>query len=505
MLLPAQSGHPAGTRRCHVLTTIVSEATANKPSLKDVLLALFPSYISRRFQDPPPSPPKLSPTSFLDGLRGIAALFVLFFHATWTHLGAVELGYGLDGQNHSWLQLPFVRLVYAGHAMVCVFFVVGGYVVALKPLRKMREGSWDGLLTTASSCLMRRGLRLYLPAMVASLLSAVTVYLGWWEPARTNIATAGVIYFPDFHPRLQPTLFAQLANWWEHTWGLLNVWTYTGTGPTQPYYNHYDPHLWTVPYEFRSSLILVLVLVALARCRTAVRWLLVLALVLFNAAWARWEVVLFLAGAWLAELDMVTGARGRPAMEEATYAPPATRPEDGGGDEAPRRAPMRRRSPRAFALATVFVLGLYLLSCPPRGIDKTPGYVLLVSLVPASYGDPKRFIHGAGAMATVWAVSNSPALQRPLLTGGVQYLGRISYSLYIVHGPVLHVVGYVVTPALWRSFGSETALKWTAGFVLGNALTFAVVFWLADLFWRGVDARSAGIGRMFEELCIGGK
>jgi len=37
-----------------------------------------------------------------------------------------------------------------------------------------------------------------------------------------------------------------------------------------------------------------------------------------------------------------------------------------------------------------------------------------------------------------------------------QYLGRISYSLYIVHGPMIHTLGYAVFPLFWSTRAGKT-------------------------------------------------
>lgn len=438
------------------------------------------------------SSPISQQTSFLDGMRGIAALIVAFYHTAWAYSSAVEKGYGYNGENYSFIQLPFIRLIYAGHAMVCIFFVIGGYVNALRPLHIAHyEKQWDKLFTLISSSLLRRSIRLYIPPVFATFLSAITLRLGWWEASRAAIDAGMFVGWPDLHPPRQPTMSAQLADWWHHTAGLFNLWTYMTSSGTQPYYNIYDPHLWTVPYEVRTSVILMLVLVIVARCRPLARWLLLLAFIQFSASWGRWEVVMFLSGAMLADIKMY-----RDIHNESL--PTQTEKDDNLSSTI-------CRPQKAAVTAIVLFTGLYLLSAPSTHIDGTPGYTTIASIIPESYGDKRRIIHGAGAIMLVWATSSSLALQQLFLTGIAQYLGRISYALYIVHGPLLHIVGYAITPAIWKYLCSDgnSMMQRIVAVGLGNAITFGVIFLVAKCFYIWVDTTSVRISRAAEQLCFG--
>lgn len=83
----------------------------------------------------------------------------------------------------------------------------------------------------------------------------------------------------------------------------------------------------------------------------------------------------------------------------------------------------------------------------------------------------------------------------------MQYFGKISYAIYLVHGPVLHVVGYRVERWAWGITGVETQQQYVTGFVLGAVFVVPIVVWVADLFWRGVDARTVVFARWVEGRC----
>lgn len=436
-----------------------------------------------------------SATAYLSGVRGVAAVIVFIFHSTWAFTGAVDQGYGVDEHNRYLLQLPVLRLVHAGHAMVGVFFLIGGYVNAARPLSLIRARRHAALAPAVAASLLRRGLRLYLPALTAMLATALLAYAGAFAPARHNLDALDdtVFFWPDFHPGRHDSLAATLRDWRQQAGLLLDPWR-------QPFWTHYDPHLWTVPLEFRASLVVSLSLAALACCRVGARLALLALLALFMVRCDRWEVALFLAGALLAELDLMRKDAAAAALAGGDDDNENVQLESGLYPAASSRP--RRYVLRGLGIALLALAGMYLMSSPPARADKTPGFALVNAwLAPSWTDDPKRYVHGAGALLFLVAVSSSATLQRPFLTATAQYLGTVSYSLYIVHGPVLHAVGYVVTPAVMAVTGIDTHRDWATGLVLATIFNFAVALSVADVFYRFVDVGSVRVATAFQKMC----
>ena len=59
---------------------------------------------------------------YLDSIRGVAALFVLLSHT----VAAFAWPKGFD----TFLNLPFVSILFSGQEAVCMFFVLSGYVLS---------------------------------------------------------------------------------------------------------------------------------------------------------------------------------------------------------------------------------------------------------------------------------------------------------------------------------------------------------------------------------------
>ncbi|GME49711.1 Acyltransferase 3 [Neofusicoccum parvum] len=462
-------------------------------------------------------------TPYLDGLRGVAALCVVLCHMIWTYHGWIEYGWGDGPSNRRIIQLPPLRLAYAGHAMVSLFFVVGGYVSSARAIRLARSRQHEKVYLALTSSLFRRAIRLYAPALVATFVTMWTIRLGLWEPARQYVAMP-YMFMPDNHHVRLPSLGEQLEDWWGHAMGLTNVWSYYNHSFWQPYYNPYDPHLWTVPMEMRGSLVVMLALLALLRCRVGWRFVLMALIVVFCVYWDRWECMEFVVGAMLAEGHMIVAEAGaspedygntgqvdgqdlcRSRSNEGAETTDSLleKPAWGVFTVSPLQVVTRWTSQgiRRCLRITLFVLALYVFSAPNHRYEFATGYGIFPYLVPRSISDPKRFIHGIGSALLIMSVSCTPALQRMFDHAVPQYLGKISYALYICHGPVIHMVGMYLTPTIWSVVGYETMTSWLFGFLVGSSVVIVVVFWAADLFWRVVDMRCVAFARWFEGICF---
>ena len=93
----------------------------------------------------------------------------------------VVIAHGLDAfywpynsfdRPYYFLTLPILRLsLQGGFLAVTIFFVISGYVCAMKPLKLSRAGKPDEARKAIASAAFRRILRLGAPATVATVMS----------------------------------------------------------------------------------------------------------------------------------------------------------------------------------------------------------------------------------------------------------------------------------------------------------------------------------------------
>jgi peptidoglycan/LPS O-acetylase OafA/YrhL len=134
--------------------------TTTKPPPREAPLPLQPVGAAK-----PPS------TQFLDGLRGLAAFYVLMRHVTWVpcpqDAGAIWRRI-MAGMLHVFLY---------GHMAVIFFFVLSGFVIHLRYARRLREQAAAATFGWRDF-IYRRARRIYPPFIAAILLTLVVDRLG---------------------------------------------------------------------------------------------------------------------------------------------------------------------------------------------------------------------------------------------------------------------------------------------------------------------------------------
>jgi len=385
--------------------------------------------------------------------------------------------------------------------MVCIFFVISGYALSLKPIKQIRARQLDSLLSTMTSSIFRRGIRLFLPCFISTFMVVVMIRLGWYEQTREFAANKEFLRnVIEHHPKQLDTLYEQLCDWTWDMFQFVHIWEWKQfAGSTG-----YDLHLWTIPVEFRASMMLFLTIIGLARVRVWIRFVLLLGCMYFVLRSDRWEMFLFYSGMLLAEVDVI---------RDSIYSPPQSPlpTKEGRADsmgilsqpsspisESPTNLTRQKLASCLWILLGLFAL--YLMSQPDDFSENTPGWIYLCSLIPEWFTTKYRFWQSMGSVLFVFAASNCAPWRRPLETPLVQYLGKISYAIYLVHGPLIHVFGYVVEPWAWSITGTE-GWRYHAGFVLGAVFIIPTTFWAADLFWRFIDTPCVKLARWVEKKC----
>lgn len=241
--------------------------------------------------------------------------------------------------------------------------------------------------------------------------------------------------------------------------------------------------------EYRSSLVLYLTQLGLARLKPVVRIFFLVALIIWCHEKDRWEMILFYSGFLLAELDF---------RRQALVATKSVLPTINTS------LPATSQLQRLWTLLYIFVFlsGIYLGGQPQMHVEHAPGWATLYSLIPSYASHKQRYWVGWAAILLVWSTSNSALLQRLFTNGLVQYLGKISFSLYLMHGPITHTIGYASMDLFWCAIGDDTYATKEVGFVLSAIITIASTIWAADIFMRAVDIPTVRFARWVENKCI---
>lgn len=377
-------------------------------------------------------------TGYLDGLRGLAVASVVIYN----------LGHSMD-KNWTW----------GGGFGTPLFCVITGYVLSLKPLRQIREQEWANLLSTITSHAFRRCLRIYLPAVVASLLAFVMLCLNKYDISSKSDVQKGSIR--DF------------LTWSEQLWDLLQkdfaLLFLLNWGATSP---SYIPVLRTLKTMIRGPLVLFLTILGLSRCRREIRYLVGGLLMVSSYRNNQQGIMAMLGGMLLAEFH-VSGEESKVKLKSE---------KDSVSWKASKGILDR------FGLATSLVLLSMPSTCSAQSLP-------LCSLV-----SPERteLVHHLAAILLVWSIGNLPMLQNLFLNRVLQLLGSKSYSVYLVHSTVIGTLGDKITRRLLEDPVASNLLRYTLEMALVFGITGAVIFCAAIAFGRFIDMPVITLTRWLE-------
>jgi peptidoglycan/LPS O-acetylase OafA/YrhL len=445
----------------------------SSPSLLD---RLEQSPVIQKFLSyPAPGSLEIRSTSWLDGVRGVAALGVYIFHAMGPWASLVPAWHADSNQNNVF-QLPLIRTIFvSGGAAVAVFFALSGYVLTCKSLKSMRTGQRDKIYPAVASSMFRRGFRLYLPPIVLTFCEMLATRFGFTPPLNFTFVA-------------EPTLSAQFVDWVTDMNYFINPF-HTFQKAMQGIIAHpkYDAVLWTIPIEFWGSFVVYTLLLLLARIPSnRIRMLLVAIYAIFSMHMGSWNLFCFSSGMLIADFNL--------GQEESNTVPTMDRP-----------------SRFRLIWTTIFAVAFYAAGFPTLVYDEgkqnpMPGFELLRAIIPTSLAmeDHSRFIWSLSGVALLASISQLP-IKGMFETYFCQYLGKISFMLYLMHEFCLILFGLRFSEILMAITGvvpkSGTFVYWL---VCGTWFwTFtAIVFALAAQAERWVDAPSVKFAKALERRCL---
>jgi peptidoglycan/LPS O-acetylase OafA/YrhL len=412
-------------------------------------------------------------TAYLDGLRGFAAMLVYWHHhQLWPRQlagGIFESAWGFR-DDFFFCAFPGIRTFFTGgHFSVAVFFVISGYVLSAKPLALIYAGEHAKLGDNLASALFRRWLRLHIPVIFVSLLYITSWHLfGIWT----------------LSPKHKATFSEELWNWYIEFKNFSFVFRTGDSGwmLTSQF------HAWSIPVEFRGSIIIYTSVLAFSRAtRNARLWCQIGLIFYFLYIVDGYFGALFVGGMLLCELTILSKANNLPRFIS---------------NLSPYKKPI---------FYTLFIVGIYLSGVPSFSQDifelrKARGWYFLSFLKPQAVFDLKWFYLFWAALFVVASIPHISWLKAFFETPFNQYLGRISFALYLVHGPVLWVLGdrlyqavgwyreeHVIHTPSWINLfplSQKGPLGLEISFLAPHLILLPLTLWLAEIVTKLFDEPS---------------
>ncbi len=361
--------------------------------------------------------------SYLDGLRGIAAVNVMIMHFFVALAPAMVYGSKYPSHFGSLDQIfstTPLGLIGAGNFSVCIFFVLSGYVLTQK-FFKTKENS------IIISSAVRRYPRLFIPVFAAVMLSYL---LASTESYHYYIETMTISAGSNYR------------NYWAFTPDILGaikqaVWSSFFVGGAI----HYNPVLWTMSIEFYGSMLVFTMALLFGSLRNRWTFYLAAALICINFYYLAFIIGMAFADAFNSKKPMF-------------------------------------KTDNKVILFIILIFGLFLGSYPISPVTSDSLYGFLNN---GLFEAPKVTYHVIGAGLIMYVLLNSRELQKVFSSPVPVFLGKISYSLYLVHFLVISSFTCALFLFLYPVFSYGLA------FLISTALSLLLILPLSYLFYKYVD------------------
>lgn len=367
---------------------------------------------------------------YLDSLRGVAAMVVVFVHFMASFLPHAVYGNQPQSQSHiPWLEqlflLPPVGILIAGQLAVSLFFILSGFVLSYRFL-----GSPVSISESLGLC-GKRPFRLGGLVWFSMALYALFWYFGWFHNSAAAAISGSELW---------------LNLWWQ---GDLNVAALVKDFFTSPFTNGtlYNNPLWTIGYELYGSFLVFAFLLLFSHVRY--RWFILLILILL---FYKSMLVGFWVGVLLADLKKfpIINADLLTKVSKLVYT-------------------------GKFIIGFLF---LYLAAYPfylPENLREQTFFSQLPSDFSFGLGYPML-----AALFGFVLVLTSPKLQNFFNNRLFSYLGQISYSVYVMHVFVIGTFSswLFVKANTFLSYGLTFSLVFVTGITLSIFLSHWVVKWV---------------------------
>ena len=352
----------------------------------------------------------------LEGLRGIAALVVVFSHCAWAFFPYLQSGlpaHLLAGWE------PFVQnspltVLYNGTASVAIFFVMSGYVLTRRYFEQPESARLD-------EAAIKRFPRLGVPVFASVLLGYAVIKLG----LISDVVPNGRHFLGDWY-HIHARIFLAVK---DALFGSLLLG-----------HNGYNYVLWTINVELIGSIGLFAFMALFGRSRCAgICALLCAGALIWEGEPPYLLGALFFGGAYL----------------HAWPKPPSS------------------AVIRYLLLALALVLGGF----HAQSTFYAPLQALAAWLAAHHIrADPAFLFPSLGGLLLVWLVLHSKTMSAALSSKPLAWLGGISFSLYLIHSILLSSIGLASFGVLLAPLGYQAAALLGSLITVAASLLLSVPF-----------------------------
>lgn len=359
---------------------------------------------------------------YFDGLRGLAALVVVIQHYILAFYPAIFSR--ADELRHTGYELettlastPF-NIFFNGNFAVCIFFVLSGYVLTHKFFITK-----DSEYITAGAC--KRYIRLMIPVLVIVAIAYVFMKLSLFnniEVSKITLSSNWLATTYDF----EPSLMGMLKQ------GIYGV--FVGTDFS------YNTSLWTMSVEFLGSFLVFSLASIFGKSKKRYIFYTIIAIYFVKTYYLAFILGMMLSDCYNSNYEVIRKLKGRATC------------------------------------SICLVLGLFLGSYPLVPTDNT--IYKYISIETFNSGVLYRTV---GAVLLMIAIMNSKILISFFSSKILNYVGKISFSMYLIHLIIIcSFSGTLFTSAL-------PYLGYNKAFILTFILSMILIFIISHYYSKYID------------------
>ncbi|KAF2244668.1 hypothetical protein BU26DRAFT_608225 [Trematosphaeria pertusa] len=341
--------------------------------------------------------------NWIDGLRGIASFMVVCGHlctalVPWLHSPAHD-----PKSAPHLFQLPFFRLAVGGRSAVAVFLLITGYVNSIGPIGKSRAGNTDAAFNGIARSALARSGRLVLPTMIATFITWFLANINAYHMTKHVDST----WIRQGWHRQEPTLWAAFKSLVKAE---VETWTIG--------WNDYDGTQWTLHLFLEGAMMVYITMFATVLVRPKARLIVYAVLYIYF-----WQLGEGLAVGALKGLNITMGM---------FVAELHNHYKDSATSLLPSPVP-----------ALMIIAGMFMAGYPqdsPQNAHWSHVMQKFMKTITCQNTDVRRYWDHFGASTVLLGVFFSRNARRVLTSPVFNFLGRVSFPVYLLHNTFIKSV-----------------------------------------------------------------
>lgn len=386
---------------------------------------------------------QLAKIHYLDGIRGIAALNVLFTHFIVAFYPAMYTGNSSQIHLASGIEVYLAKslwtILYAGNISITILFVLSAYVLSFRFFMYNDTG-----IATAGA--YRRYMRLEIPVLLALVISWAFMHFGLYYNGQAAVFTHSEWWLGSYY-QFEPNLWEAIK---QALWG-----AFAPGGNV-----NYNPVLWTMNFEMLGSFTVFGFLALFGKSRSRYLVYIVMLLVFIKSYYLAFIIGMILS-------DMHYSAWGKPIREYL--------------------------GKKQWISWCCIIAGLLIGSYFSDGRNVWSQKMTIQFLI--DWGiDLYAFYHIIGGSLVLLGCFYNTKVQKLLAKSIFKFLGRIAFSLYLVHFIMICSLGSFL---FFKAY--QYGLSYGMSVLVSVSITTPVIMLIAYLMTIYVDEPAMNVTKRIQK------